>query len=217
MGCHTERTGLAGVTSWDRRGWEQDCGDLGAQNRESGRKTPLQQGDEQHPGTNIFGGASVPQGGELTWEQRTKTWNKKLRCTRLDFFSYDLQGNTRHILCGSHSSPEDLPCYKIRKWGEKKKNVEKQYSVTQQTQQARNVQPVAAISCSYLHNGFPDVLKWLLHKFTDTMDLPSGYDKVLGLIRLQHQPHGLWKDKVRFSAHVSGLFGTWYYITAFLI
>lgn len=27
------------------------------------------------------------------------------------------------------------------------------------------------------------------------MDLPSGYDKVLGLIRLQHQPHGLQKDK----------------------
>jgi len=95
--------------------------------------------------------------------------------------------------------------------GEKKKNVEKQYSVTQQTQQARNVQPTAAISRSYLHNGFPNVLKRLLHKFTDAMDLPSGDDKVLGLIRLQHQPHGLRKDKVRFSPRGSGLFHLSYY------
>lgn len=33
-------------------------------------KPLLQQGDEQHPGTNVFGGASVPQGGERMGEQR---------------------------------------------------------------------------------------------------------------------------------------------------
>lgn len=84
-----------------------------------------------------------------------------------------------------------------RKWGEeKKKNVDKQYSVlSHQMWEARNVQPVATLPSSYLHNGFPNVLKWLLHKFTDTVDLPSGYDKVLRLICLQHQPHGLQKDK----------------------
>lgn len=61
-------------------------------------------------------------------EQRMKTWNKNLRCTHLHFFSYDLEGNARDIHCGSHSCPEGLTCYKIRKRGEKKKNVERRYS-----------------------------------------------------------------------------------------
>lgn len=79
----------------------------------------------------------------------------------------------------------------------KKKCTETMLCNSSDAKKAWKVQPVATISCSYLHNGFSNVLKWLLHKFTDTMDLPSGYDKVLWLIRLQHQPHGLRENKQR--------------------
>lgn len=197
MGCHVERTGLAGVISWDRRGWEQNCGDiwdLGAQNAELGRKPHLQQGNEKHPVTNIFEQASAPKKGH-EWEN--SKWSFEIK--NEDVPSYNFPLGTGYIHCGSRLCPETLTLQN-RKWGEKKikekkRSIEKQCSVTQQMQKARSVQPVATVSHSYLHNGFPNVLKWLLHKFTDAVDLPSGYDKVLWLIRLQHQPHGLREDK----------------------
>lgn len=47
---------------------------------------------------------------------------------------------------------------------------------------------------SYSHDGFSDVQKRLLYEFPDAVDLPRGYDKVLGFIILQHQPHGLERE-----------------------
>lgn len=128
-----------------------------------------------------------------------RTANEVLESKNEDVPSYNFPLGTGYIHCGSRLCPETLTLQN-RKWGEKKikekkRSIEKQCSVTQQMQKARSVQPVATVSHSYLHNGFPNVLKWLLHKFTDAVDLPSGYDKVLWLIRLQHQPHGLREDK----------------------
>lgn len=37
---------------------------------------------------------------------------------------------------------------------------------------------------SYSHDGFSDVQKRLLYEFPDAVDLPRGYDKVLGFIIL---------------------------------
>lgn len=197
MGCHVERTGLAGVISWDCRGWEQNCGDiwdLGAQNAELGRKPHLQQGNEKHPVTNIFEQASAPRKGH-EWENSKWSFGiKKWRCTLLQLslrhWIYSLWQS--FMSWNPHATEQKVRGKKMK---EKKRSIEKQCSVTQQMQKARSVQPVATVSHSYLHNGFPNVLKWLLHKFTDAVDLPSGYDKVLWLIRLQHQPHGLREDK----------------------
>lgn len=64
MGCHLESTGLVGVTSSDHRGWEQDCGDLGQEIENWAEKPLLQEGDDQDPGTGIFGGISLLQDSE---------------------------------------------------------------------------------------------------------------------------------------------------------
>lgn len=75
MGCHLEITGLVGViSSSDGRGWEQDCGDLGHRTENWAEKPLLQEGDDQHPGTNIFGGASLPQDRE----NKERRFDKKI-------------------------------------------------------------------------------------------------------------------------------------------
>lgn len=69
----------------DRRGWEQDCGDLGHKIENWTEKPLLQEGDDQHPDTNIFEGVSLPRDRERMGEQRMKILIKKLRLTHLHF------------------------------------------------------------------------------------------------------------------------------------
>ena len=45
------------------------------------------------------------------------------------------------------------------------------------------------------HDGLADVQKRLLDKFPDAVHLPRGYDEVFGLVTLQHQPHGLQRER----------------------
>lgn len=56
------------------------------------------------------------------------------------------------------------------------------YTNTNDWQVVRNPLPNQA----NLHDSFPNVKKWFLHKFTDTVDFPSSNDKVFWLISLQH-------------------------------
>lgn len=50
---------------------------------------------------------------------------------------------------------------------------------------------------AYSHNGLPDVQKRLLHELPHTVDLSRGDDEVLGLVLLEHEPHGLGREAER--------------------
>lgn len=181
--CHLFRSQRMGARLWGS----------GAGNRELGRKAPLAGRWWSAPWYwHLWRDFPTPR----QWEQRMKTLIKKWRLTHLLFNLWPRGQHETYLLWQSFMHGRSHMLQSESEGRGEKKNVHKKYSVlSQQTWEARNVQPLATLSSSYLHNGFPNVLKWLLHKFTDTVDLPSGYDKVLRLIRLQHQPHGLQKDK----------------------